>query len=81
MGNSTLFMNNTMETESSEDNVYYCKNCLSLAIKGSDMGIDFCDDCGSTDIGECSFEQWNEFYNKRYNKEFLKTKQNGSNKR
>jgi len=39
--------------------VYYCKLCGSLRIMGEPGVIeDYCDDCGSTDIGKASIEGW-----------------------
>lgn len=56
--------------------VSYCKTCLSLKIKAMDedidMGIlDFCDDCGSTDIGETDIHTWEKMYEQKYGKNFL----------
>lgn len=41
------------------DNVLYCRNCLSLRIMQF-QSQDFCDKCGSTDIGEVSIDEWQE---------------------
>lgn len=47
-----------------EDNVFYCKHCHSLRILvNSDVADDdwdgaYCGKCGSTDIGECSIDEW-----------------------
>ena len=40
--------------------VLYCKHCLSLKIRNIPRmrDSDYCDECGSTDIGECSIEEW-----------------------
>ena len=40
--------------------VYYCKHCGSLKIMTVPQGIaeDYCDDCGSTDIGKANIEIW-----------------------
>ena len=48
-----------------EDKIFYCKACLSFAIV-SIAGIDYCDDCGCTDIGEMDAEEWEKMYVKRY---------------
>lgn len=53
--------------------VLYCKNCLSLKIMGV-PGIDdayFCDDCGSSDIEECTIEEWQKMYRDRYGFDYL----------
>lgn len=40
--------------------VYYCKHCGSLKIMTVPEGIasDYCDDCGSTDIGKTTIFAW-----------------------
>ena len=39
--------------------VYYCKHCGSLAIRAVPGFLnDYCDKCGSTDIGKASIEGW-----------------------
>ena len=39
--------------------VYYCKHCGSLAIITiPDIPNDFCNKCGSTNIGKASIEGW-----------------------
>lgn len=40
-----------------DEPVFYCKNCLSLAIK-SVSSLDFCNDCGSTNIVEAHITEW-----------------------
>jgi len=32
---------------------------------------DYCDECGSTDIGECSIEEWETLYKNRYGHRYL----------
>lgn len=45
------------ENDSSDENVFYCKRCLSLAIiADDDDDVDYCNECGNTDIGEVSIE-------------------------
>ena len=38
--------------------VTYCKRCHSLNIITGDGFPDYCDDCGSTDLGEESIYEW-----------------------
>lgn len=54
--------------------VFYCKNCLSLRIidSGYIFNSDFCDSCGSTDIGVCNIREWEEMYEIKYGHKFLK---------
>lgn len=53
--------------------VLYCKHCLSLKIMNIPRmeDSDFCDECGSTDIGECSIEEWETLYKNKYGYNFL----------
>lgn len=50
--------------------VYYCKDCLSLNIKG-DGPIDYCDTCSSTEVGQCSLEEYDEFYYKKHGEKYF----------
>lgn len=57
--------------------VFYCKRCLSLLIshpliskikKPEEVDdFDFCCECSSSDIGQCSIEEWEEMYKKAHN--------------
>jgi hypothetical protein len=38
--------------------VAYCKHCLSLKIMAVDGNLDYCDDCGCTDIGFVHINDW-----------------------
>lgn len=56
--------------------VFYCRHCLSLRIKSMDEEhdtefLDYCDDCGSTDIGQANIHDWEDMYRKKYGKDFL----------
>lgn len=53
--------------------VLYCKHCLSLKIRNIPKveNSDYCDKCGSTDIGECSIEEWENMYYSKYGHKFL----------
>lgn len=53
--------------------VYYCKQCLSLKIKGvpSIPGMDYCDECNSINIEQTSIEEWEKLYQQRYGYKFL----------
>lgn len=55
-------------SEYNREPVYYCSNCLSLNIKATSTGIDFCDGCGSIDILTTLIEDWKELYMEKYNK-------------
>ena len=53
--------------------VYYCKSCLSLKIRNivSMEDSDYCDECGSTNIEQCSIQEWEKLYKERYGHNFL----------
>lgn len=53
--------------------VLYCKHCLSIRVRDIPMmeNSDFCDKCGSTDIGETTIENWEELYKSRYGHKYL----------
>ena len=51
--------------------VYYCRHCLSLRIKHiADSDIDFCDECGGTDIDSTDIYSWKDMYREKYGKDF-----------
>ena len=62
-----------MENEYNDIPVYYCKNCLSLKVKTVmiDSDLDYCDDCGSTEIEEAHIEEWKDLYRKRYGFDYI----------
>lgn len=53
--------------------VLYCKRCLSLKIMNIPKieDSDYCDECGSTDVGKCSIEEWETLYKAKYGYNFL----------
>ena len=59
--------------------VHYCKQCLSLRIKGlaGNSLMDFCDDCNSTDILTTDIFTWEKMYEERYGINYLKQNKNG----
>lgn len=59
--------------EYDDDPVYYCKRCLSLAIKQMPFmeNKDYCESCGAVDIGETSFEEWEVMYQNKYGHSFV----------
>ena len=66
-----------------DEPVYYCKNCLSLCIKtvAVDSDLDYCNDCGSTDIATAHIEEWKELYKQRYGFDYLKDKHYGRDRK
>lgn len=59
--------------EYNNEPVYYCKQCLSLRILGIPgiEDLDFCDDCGSTNIGTTDIHTWEDLYKQRFNINYL----------
>lgn len=53
--------------------VYYCRSCLSLKIKSLDLetSLDYCEDCGSTEIEETNIEEWERLYQQKYGIKYL----------
>lgn len=61
--------------------ISYCKQCLSIGIKtvpfndgpvqGSKKSLDYCKDCGNTEIKTDSLMNWEELYEERYGDTFL----------
>lgn len=64
---------NSAREQYNDEPVFYCKDCLSLKIRtvaeGSDL--DFCDECGATNIGTAHIEDWKTMYRTRYGFDFL----------
>lgn len=48
--------------------IHYCKHCGSLKIMTAPLGIagDYCNECGSTDIGKASIFAWLELQKTTY---------------
>lgn len=59
--------------------VFYCKQCLSLRIKGlpGNNSIDFCDDCNSTNIETTDIFTWQQLYRERYGSNYINLDKNG----
>lgn len=70
--------------EYNNEPVFYCKSCLSLKVKtvAVDSDLDYCDECGSTDIGHTHIEDWQQSYRTKYGFDYLTKKlNNGRGKR
>ena len=65
------YINNTILPKPIDnDEVIYCKHCLSLRIKAADEA-DFCDECGSTSLHSSTLDHWEELYELKYGEKFL----------
>lgn len=53
--------------------ILYCRHCMSLKIRNIPQvnDSDYCDECGSTDIGECHIEEWETLYEGKYGHKYL----------
>lgn len=51
--------------------VTYCKNCLSLRIRILSDDIDYCDECGCSNIESTDIESWKEMYKDKYGKTLI----------
>lgn len=70
MGEDT---NRLTKKEYNDIPVHFCKHCLSLRIMSTE-DIDYCDECGSTDITEDHISNWEGLYELRYDNNFLNPK-------
>lgn len=53
--------------------VRYCTRCYSLKIKYEEaIDSDCCMECGCSDIAFASIDRWEELYEKRYGKKYVK---------
>lgn len=59
--------------EYNNEPVFYCKNCLSLKIKTVTAGLDldYCEECGGTDIKQAHIEEWRTLYKNKYGFDYL----------
>lgn len=67
-----------MDKESYDDEpVYYCKRCLSLNICQMPMveSMCYCGNCGTTEIAETSFEEWDEMFVEKYGHHYIEKKE------
>ena len=66
-----------------EEPVYYCKRCLSLNVRQMPMIVEqnYCGDCGTVDIGEASFEEWEEMYIEKYGHPYIDIKEEKKEKK
>lgn len=65
-------MNNSNDSKEEYNTipVVYCKNCMSLKIMILG-GMDYCDDCGCTDINATDIASWEEMYIKKHGKPLI----------
>lgn len=56
-----------------EEPVFFCRSCLSLRVKtvAMDSDLDYCDECGSTDICQSHIDEWERLHKERYGFNFI----------
>lgn len=69
---SKLNAENTLNDYNAEP-VLYCKHCLSLKVRNipDSEDSDYCDECGSTNIENCSIEEWEVLYKNKYGHKYI----------
>ncbi len=72
-------MENKNNEELNDDQVWYCRTCLSLKVMNLgdfEMVPCYCgvESCGSTDIGVTTFEEWDLMYQKKYKRKYINKK-------
>ena len=68
MNNSQVLAEESAKIDYNQIPVYYCKNCLDLKARYV-VGMEdseYCDSCGSTNIGCCSIFEYLEMYKERF---------------
>lgn len=62
--------------EYNKEPVFYCKHCLSLKVLSvyNMEDLDYCDECGATDIGKTTIEEWQKLYKNKYGVDYLTNK-------
>lgn len=70
------FQPETTVEQFNDEPVFYCKHCLSLAIRTS-HGIDYCDKCGGTEIEMAHICDWEKMYKQKYGENYLIENKNG----
>jgi hypothetical protein len=60
--------------------VRYCAKCCSLKIKYEEsVDLEYCDECGCSDILEAPIEEWEKKYERKYGHPFIREKKNVRN--
>ena len=54
-----------------DEPVHYCTECLSLKVRVYSEKMDYCDECGSTDIKQTHITEWEKMYETKYKQNFL----------
>ena len=63
-------------SDDNEDKVVYCPHCMSLAIRvlyREDPSLDYCGECGNTNLETTDIDTWEKMYQEKYGTNFLTT--------
>ena len=60
----------TTVEEYNQEPVFYCTHCMSLAIKSLNPYVDYCDNCGCTEIATTDIFTWRKMYKERFNEDY-----------
>lgn len=65
-----------IQDDYNDEPVFYCKHCLSLKIMNESQlaDLEYCADCGSTNIEQTDISTWEEMYKQRYGFKLLDKK-------
>ena len=65
---------NPNKEEYNKEPVFYCRHCLSLKIIGvPDIeDLNYCDECGATEVEQTDINEWEQMYEKKYGFNFIK---------
>lgn len=58
-------MNNEETINYNDEPVYFCKHCMSLLVMDGGF-IDYCGNCGSTEIEKASLEEYDAMHKQRF---------------
>lgn len=72
MNNSSIDKNSS-QTSYNLEPVFYCKHCLSLRVRHiqSLKESEYCDSCGSTNVGQTDIENWENMYKNKFGHNYL----------
>lgn len=81
VGGSNPSSSSIMETNIDDNNqVYYCKSCLSLRIQSIEFNNEdvlFCDKCKDSNVACIDFDTWDKMYFDKYHHHFMEEDKNG----
>ena len=72
-GDNSWIYSSTSKEEYNDVPVYYCTECLSLAIMNISTSEEacYCDKCGCTSVAEAHINDWEKLYKDKYGVTYL----------